>query len=50
MYFVFWFLFVVEGFKLFMVYYVGDGVWVELDILLDENMLLFMVYDIVEML
>jgi divalent metal cation (Fe/Co/Zn/Cd) transporter len=41
---------VVEGFKSVTAYHAGDGVWVEFDILLDENTSLHRSHDIAETL
>jgi len=45
---VFRFSLVVEGFKLLIAYDIGDGVWVELDVLLDESTLLPIVYNVAQ--
>ncbi|VBB81499.1 Putative protein of unknown function [Podospora comata] len=50
MYLAFRFSPVVEGFKSLTAYHAGDGVWVELDILLDENTPLPTAHDIAETL
>lgn len=41
---------VVEGFKSVTAYHAGDGVWVEVDILLDESTKLHKAHDIAETL
>lgn len=50
MYLAFRFSPVVEGFKSLTAYHAGDGVWVELDVLLDESTSLPLAHDIAETL
>ena len=40
----------VKGFKTLTAYHAGDGVWVELDVLLERDMKLERVHDVVETL